>query len=311
MLKTILVLIGLLLSPVAAAQVPSQSVPSQSMPTQLAQSQSDWALPFGGAAPDRTPPLTDSMPGAQPGGPLAPALMSPEIPGPLVPIQALTSSRPIVVELFTSEGCSSCPPANAYLAELARRPQLLALSFHVDYWDYIGWQDRFADPANAERQRAYAKAKGKAIVYTPQVVIAGAIPVIGSDRRAVEGGLEAAQNRKAMAEPSLVRDAAGAIHLRLPATPLSVPAALWFVTYSRQGASDVTAGENEGRRMESVNIVRSLRRLGQWDGGILSQTIDLTPDEIAAAPDACAIIANEAEFGPVVAAAAWDFSDLR
>jgi len=90
-----------------------------------------------------------------------------------------------------------------------------------------------------------------------------------------------------------------------------VPAALWFVTYSRLGASDVTAGENEGRRMESVNIVRSLRRLGQWDGNLLSQTIHLTPEEIAAAPDACAIIANEAEFGPVVAAAAWDIKDLR
>jgi hypothetical protein len=89
-----------------------------------------------------------------------------------------------------------------------------------------------------------------------------------------------------------------------------VPASLWFVTFTKRAQSDVTAGENSGQRLVSVNIVRTLRKLGQWHGGALTQSIRLTPEEIAASPDACAIIANEAEFGPVVAAAAWNFRDL-
>lgn len=280
-----------------------------------------------GTAPEQASAQNQTQPGAgfglvQPfSGPLQPpggALPGATLPDPvhMVPpapatiLRPLTAARPVVVELFTAEGCSSCPPAAQYLAELAQRRDLLALSFHVDYWDYTGWRDRFATPAHGDRQRAYAKAKGENMVYTPEIVIAGALPVLGSDRVAIEAGLRAARNRKTMAEPVLAKDAGRDIQLTLPATPLSVPASLWFVTFTKRAQSDVTAGENSGQRLVSVNIVRTLRKLGQWHGGALTQSIRLTPEEIAASPDACAIIANEAEFGPVVAAAAWNFRDL-
>src|SRR3989304_3616456 len=95
-------------------------------------------------------------------------------------------SAPVVVELFPSQGCSSCPPADRLLGELARRPDVLALSFNVDYWDYIGWKDPFASPAHTERQRAYGRALGRRVVYTPQMVIDGADEAVGSAR--AEGG---------------------------------------------------------------------------------------------------------------------------
>jgi hypothetical protein len=109
---------------------------------------------------------------------------------------------------------------------------------------------------------------------------------------------------------SLAKDDAGTIHLGLPEAALSVPASLWLVTYSYEDASDVGAGENRGRHMVTTNVVRSLRNVGIWDGRAADRVIRLTEPEIAAKPDACAIIANEAEFGPVVAAAAWDFEDI-
>lgn len=190
------------------------------------------------------------------------------------------------------------------------RRNLLPLSFHVDYWDYIGWKDRFASPAFTERQRAYAAAHGKPMTYTPQMVIAGAIETLGSDRKAVERALKAAEHRKAMYALTLSKDAEGGIHLGLPAAALSVPASLWLVTYSYEDASDVRAGENRGKRMVTTNVVHTLRKVGTWDGRADSRLISLSAAEIAAKPDACAIIANEAEFGPVVAAAGWDFADL-
>lgn len=288
-----------------------------SLPPNLAQAQSQplwpiedsggggFAQPFAGPATtpgSRLPGL--ETPATLPAQPLTP-------PAPvLTPLAVETPPAPIVVEMFTSEGCSTCPPANDYLRELSRRRNLLPLSFHVDYWDYIGWVDRFGDPASAERQRAYAAARGKTMIYTPQMIIAGAIEVVGSDRPAVEKALKAADRRHAMYALSLAKDAAGGIHLSLPPASLSVPASLWLVTYNYEGESDISAGENRGRHLITTNVVRSLRKVGTWDGRPDDRLIILSDAEIAAKPDACAIIANEAEFGPVVAAAAWDFKDL-
>src|SRR5205823_8102402 len=107
------------------------------------------------------------------------------------PVQA--GERPIVVELFTSEGCSSCPPADALLAELARRPDVLALSFHVDYWDRLGWKDPYSSRAATDRQNRYAKLLALATVYTPQIVVDGRWEAVGSDRADVERALERAR----------------------------------------------------------------------------------------------------------------------
>lgn len=253
----------------------------------------------GFTAPQKT------SPGTFPAAP--PLLPEPAYPM-LTPVALVTPRSPIVIELFTSEGCSSCPPANAYLRELAGRPDLLPLSFHVDYWDYVGWKDRFADPAFTLRQRAYAAARGKMVMYTPQAIIGGAIDVIASDRKAVASAIDAAARRHPLHPLSLARDAGGTLNLVLPAARLSVPASLWLVTYRSQEASDVRGGENAGTRMITTNVVRSLREIGSWDGSAGLRAIALTTDEIATGPDGCAIIANEAGSGAVVGAVAWSLT---
>lgn len=270
-------------------------------------------LGAGFATPDGDAP-TSVLPGTVPAAilpnTLNPATLAP-LPGPvLTPIALETPPAPIVVEFFTSEGCTTCLPAADYLRELSQRQNILPLSFHVDYWDYTGWRDRFAAPAFAERQRAYAAARGKAVMYTPQMVIAGAIESLATDRQVVEKALKKAERRHAMYALSIGKDVSGGIHLSLPPASLSVPASLWLVTYTHEESTDIKAGENRGKRMVSANVVRSLRKIGTWNGTAEDRQISLSAEEIALKPDACAIIANEAEFGPVVAAAAWDFEDL-
>ena len=147
------------------------------------------------------------------------------------PIVLTTVPAPMVVELFTSEGCSSCPPADEYVEELAQRQFVLPLSFHVDYWDYIGWKDRFADPVFTARQRAYAEAQGTSMVYTPQMIVAGAIDVVGSDRKAVEKALKVAYTRNTMYRIQVGRDPQGRVVVEFPEAPIGVPATVWLVTY--------------------------------------------------------------------------------
>ena len=135
----------------------------------------------------------------------------------LIPFPALAQG-PTVVELFTSQGCSSCPPADAFLGDLAKRQDVLALAFHVDYWDYIGWKDPYADPGHTSRQRDYSSKLGLRYVFTPQMVVQGASSATGSDRTSVLGliGRDRGQDRL---EVKLSRDAAGLVTVSLPARP--------------------------------------------------------------------------------------------
>jgi hypothetical protein len=150
-----------------------------------------------------------------------------------VPIILSSVPAPMVVELFTSQGCSSCPPADAFLGELAQREDVIALAFHVDYWDYIGWKDKFADPLFTTRQRAYAEAQGSSMVYTPQMIVAGAIDVVGSDRKAVEKALKTAYTRNTMYRIQVGRDANGRVVVQFPEAPIGVPATVWLVNYRK------------------------------------------------------------------------------
>ena len=223
MLKPLLLSLSLLVLAAPAAEAQNQLAwpPEDSGSTFV---QPYAAQPYAGAAPQ--PGI--NMPDAS-----QPASL---LPPPPVALRQITAARPVVVELFTSEGCSSCPPADQYMTELAERRDLLALSFHVDYWDYIGWQDRFAAPAFTQRQRDYAKAKGERMVYTPQIVIAGAVVEVGSDRVAVEAGLRAARNRKVMAEPLLARDG-NDLRLTLPA--INAAKEVWILASGSEKASAV------------------------------------------------------------------------
>jgi hypothetical protein len=175
---------------------------------------------------------------------------------------ATGQQRPAVVELFTSQGCSSCPPADAYLAELASRPNVLALAFHVDYWDDLGWRDRFGLSESVERQRAYARALHLSTVYTPQIVIDGRRDFVGSDRSRIEHAL--ADSRGGTPVAISVRD--GAILIDLRAQDTTGACDVMLVAYQRRAVSAIGRGENAGRTLTESNIVRAVRRLGAWEG---------------------------------------------
>jgi hypothetical protein len=193
----------------------------------------------------------------------------------LVPAAASAQGvkRPVVVELFTSQGCSSCPPADALLGALAKRPGVVALAWHVDYWDRLGWKDPYSSAEATQRQYDYAARLGNRRVYTPQIVVDGAAEAVGSDRAGVDG-LIAAARRRDHAGPSLSLDrrADGVTHLRISAGPAE-PATLWLVDYDRERATPIGRGENAGRTLAEYRIVRGVTALGRWTGAALDLTL--------------------------------------
>jgi hypothetical protein len=175
--------------------------------------------------------------------------------------------RPAVIELFTSEGCNSCPPAEAYVGELARRSDVLALSFHVDYWDDLGWRDRYGLSQSVERQRIYARSLQLSGVYTPQVVIDGRADYVGSNRSAIDRALKA--GRDGVPVSLSVIDGEARVRLDPPGGPgasRGQPADVVLVAYLRKAVSPIGRGENAGRTLEEFNIVRAVQPLGHWDG---------------------------------------------
>jgi hypothetical protein len=171
-------------------------------------------------------------------------------------------ARPAVIELFTSEGCSSCPPAETYIGELTQRRDVLALTFHVDYWDDLGWRDRFGLPEAVQRQRAYARSLRLASVYTPQAVIDGRDNFVGSDRTAI--GRSLGEARHGVAVGLSVRD--GEVLIDLDAQPTGAPSEVLLVAYLRMAVSSIGRGENAGRTIKEFNIVRDFHSLGRWSG---------------------------------------------
>jgi hypothetical protein len=175
---------------------------------------------------------------------------------------ALAQPRPVVVELFTSQGCSSCPPADAYLGELSARTDVLALAFHVGYWDDLGWRDRFALPESVERQNVYARNLHRSSVYTPQLVVDGREDDFRSDGKAVTRALS--QNRDGVPVGVAVQDASVQVEIGIRAG--AVPCDVVLVAYLRHAVSNIGRGENAGRTLVEFNIVRYIRTLGSWHG---------------------------------------------
>jgi hypothetical protein len=210
---------------------------------------------------------------------------------------ASASASPVVVELFTSQGCSSCPPADALVEELAGRDDVLPLSEHVDYWDYIGWKDPFASPEATARQNAYARALSERFVYTPQMIIDGRESVVGSRRHEVEAAIEAAR-RTAKLRPTATADG----RVRIPAGQVGEggPAAVWMVVFEHERQTRVERGENAGKIITNVNVVREWSRIGTWTGQALELAIDL--DEYVGG-EGCAVIVQAAGgTGPILGA---------
>jgi len=222
------------------------------------------------------------------------------------PFSLAAADRPLtVVELFTSQGCSSCPPADAFLGELAMRDHVLALSFHVDYWDYIGWKDPFASADNTRRQRDYSRKLGLRYVYTPQMVIQGAAHATGSDRSAVLDRIE--KNRAVARIPVDLRQGDdGGVRLFIADAPEGVAAeeaAVWLVVFDRELLTPVKRGENKGRKLRNYNVVRRLSRIATWRGKALDMAVTV-PDMVPGGGRACAVLVQSEETGRILGAAA-------
>jgi hypothetical protein len=176
-------------------------------------------------------------------------------------LSASVVAQPVVVELFTSQGCSSCPPADVLLGELARRPGVIALAYHVDYWDDLGWKDRFAIPEATQRQRGYARRLTKSGPFTPQVVVSGDTSLVGSNRAAMERAI--AGDRDALAV--VLSKAEGNLQIQFPEA-WREPMDVYLVTYLAEATEKIERGENARRTLKHFNVVRSFRRLGTWNG---------------------------------------------
>lgn len=175
---------------------------------------------------------------------------------------AQAEPRPAVVELFTSEGCSSCPPAEMYLGELAQRSDVLALSFHVDYWDNLGWRDRFGVAEATPRQRLYARSLRLSSVYTPQMVIDGNGDFVGTDRLRIAKAL--AMSRSGV--PIAITVGAGAVGIDVASQKEVARCDVLLVAFQSSAVSAIGRGENSGRTLTEYNIVRTVRSLGPYAG---------------------------------------------
>lgn len=204
----------------------------------------------------------------------------------------------ITVELFTSQGCSSCPPADHLLGELAERPELVALSYNVDYWDYLGWKDRLASPEHTQRQRAYARKQHARTIYTPQIVVGGRTAVIGSRADDVDTAIKAQMAEPSEADVALsVKD--GGLHIVItPTSPVAMPCDIILVSYQRRVEERIRRGENAGQTIVYHNVVRDLTSLGEWSGA-KTQEFDrpLNPEM-----DGYAVMLQAGEGGPILAA---------
>ena len=175
---------------------------------------------------------------------------------------------PVVVELYTAQGCASCDRSNAYAAKLADRPGVTALTFNVDYWDYLGWKDTFAQPEFADRQRAYDKRFGLHDVYTPQIVVAGQTQASGDKQSDVDDAIRSA--RKApVSRPEITPRADGTFAVGAASEARRRREDdVWLVRYDPRVQSVVVkAGDNRGKTVTHRNVVRQLVRLGSWRGG--------------------------------------------
>ena len=234
------------------------------------------------------------------------------VAGLLLASSAIAADRaPILVELFTSEGCSSCPPAHTLAGELNQRDDVLVLSYHVNYWDYIGWTDRYATEQTTQRQHDYARSLRQRSVYTPEMVIGGVTHQVGSDVRAVSHAINAVAARRV--EPPPIEawlPHRSTVRVVIGAGAVDGEADVLLVRFLPKGESAVDAGENAGRTLPSYNVVRDFRRVGGWDGSEV--TIDLSAAEVGVdGTDGCAVVVQEAGPGAVLAVHEFDMDDLR
>src|SRR3984885_2465646 len=184
-----------------------------------------------------------------------------------------------LVELFTSQGCSSCPAADKVLGELAKDPNVIAISLPIDYWDYLGWKDTLADSRFTARQKAYSRARGDRDVDTPQVIVNGSAHVIGSDRTKIEGAIDTTkQHDGVMSVPVSMTVSGKQINVSVAASnkgPAAKHGEVWICSVSKSVPIAIGRGENRGREVTYHNVVRNLLKGGDWNGTAGSWTVPI------------------------------------
>ena len=182
-----------------------------------------------------------------------------------------------VVELFTSQGCSSCPPADKIVGELAKDPNVIALSMPIDYWDYLGWKDTLADSRFSARQKAYSHTRGDRNLYTPQMIVNGSAQVIGSDRAAIESAIKSTGNTEGVMSVPVTMTLSGKL-INVSVEASKVPTGhgeVWLCSVSHAVPISIGRGENRGQQITYHNVVRNLVKVGDWNGSAGSWTVPL------------------------------------
>ena len=212
-------------------------------------------------------------------------------------LPAYGDDHPVVVELFTSQGCSSCPPADEMMSVLATRDDVIALSLHVDYWDYIGWKDEFADPKNAKRQRGYAMTSGRRSVYTPEMIVNGESDIVGAKPMELAMAIDHHKKDAKAVELSLSRKGD---MIRIEAEALSSvgPMTVQILRYNPARVAKISRGENAGRTIEYVNVTQNWRTVGEWKGKQPFRLETAAPGELPVV-----VILQGANYGPILGAA--------
>ena len=210
-----------------------------------------------------------------------------------------------VVELFTSQGCSSCPPADALLTSLAERNDVVALAYHVDYWDYIGWQDTFGDKAYSDRQRDYAKSWGSSRIFTPQMVINGGKGVIGSKRHEVQRSIESAQLPLTVG----IHQRDGMLSISVPADAQQFDATIWLVTYIDRADVSIDSGDNAGKTVGYTHVVTGRQVLGMWEADTGAHLKLPLAEIMTESTSGVAVVVQQERNdlpGPIIGAAAYE-----
>jgi hypothetical protein len=183
-----------------------------------------------------------------------------------------------VVELFTSQGCSSCPPADEIIGELAKDPNVIALSMPIEYWDYLGWKDTLADSRFSARQKAYSQMRGDRDVYTPQVIVNGSAKVVGSDRAGIDSAIQHTQKAAGVMSVPVTMTLSGKhINVSVAASnaPTSSQGEVWICSVSKAVPISIGRGENRGRQVTYYNVVRNILKVGDWNGNSGSWSVPL------------------------------------
>lgn len=216
------------------------------------------------------------------------------------------TNKPVraVVELFTSQGCSSCPPADALLKTLANDPTIIALSLPVDYWNYLGWKDTFGSARNSERQRNYARARGDGAIYTPQAVVNGLVPVNGASKAAIDEAIDQTSKTGPSQIPVRFWQERNTLNFALgqeEAGHAPREATIWLGVVQMSGSVDIKSGENSGKKLTYTNVVRELTPVGIWKGQPMQVQLPRA-EMMQANVQKVVLLLQEGRSGPIIGA---------